>query len=108
MNLEVGETDAPVMLDDASGGEREQIFLATRLALAEVLAREERQLVLLDDVLTATDTARMARIMYLLEESADTTQIVILTCHPERYLALDGAEFFDVEHVTADCIVAAR
>jgi uncharacterized protein YhaN len=108
MNLEVGETDAPVMLDDASGGEREQIFLTTRLALAEVLAREERQLVLLDDVLTATDTARMARIMYLLEESADTTQIVILTCHPERYLALDGAEFFDVEHITADCIVAAR
>jgi hypothetical protein len=109
-NLLVGgpEEPVPVVLEDASGGEREQVFFATRLALAEVLAREERQLVLLDDVLTATDTARMARVMRVLEESAEKLQIVILTCHPERYVALQGARFFDMEEVAMARQAAAR
>ncbi len=106
LTIEAAQTAVP--LDTASGGEREQIFLATRLALADVLTRDERQLVLLDDVLTATDSARMARILRLLEESADRTQIVILTCHRERYLGLDGAEFFNVEQIAAARRAVAR
>ncbi len=67
-----------VTLDNLSGGEQEQLYLATRLALAEVLGKEERQLVVLDDVLTATDTGRLARIMNVLEEAAQRLQILIL------------------------------
>jgi len=37
------------------------------------------------------------RVMTVLEESAEHLQILILTCHPECYRALTGAEFFDVE-----------
>ena len=55
--------EGSVSVGQVSGGEREQIYLATRLALADVLARGERQLVVLDDVLTATDTGRLARVM---------------------------------------------
>ncbi len=83
-----------VELDNLSGGEQEQLFLITRLALGQVLAKNERQLVVLDDVLNATDTGRLARMLTLLEEAADSLQIVILTCHPERYRALERAEFF--------------
>jgi len=86
-----------VSLDAVSGGEREQIYLATRLALAEVLAREERQMVVLDDVMTFTDAGRMARVLAILEEEAQRLQIVILTCHPERYRGLEGAGFVDLE-----------
>jgi DNA repair exonuclease SbcCD ATPase subunit len=86
-----------VSLDSVSGGEREQIHLATRLALAEVLAKEERQMVVLDDVMTYTDAGRMARVMAILEEEDHRLQIVILTCHPERYRGLEGAEFVDLE-----------
>ena len=86
-----------VSLDSVSGGEREQIHLATRLALAEVLAKEERQMVVLDDVMTFTDAGRMARVMAILEEAAQHLQIVILTCHPERYRGLRGAQFIDLE-----------
>ncbi|MFH0876720.1 MAG: hypothetical protein V1863_00665, partial [Candidatus Omnitrophota bacterium] len=89
--------DFPVELVNLSGGEQEQLYLATRLALAEVLAKKERQMVVLDDVLTATDAGRLARVMTILEESAEHLQILILTCHPERYRALSGAEFFDME-----------
>jgi hypothetical protein len=86
-----------VSLDSVSGGEQEQIHLATRLALAEVLAREERQLVVLDDVMTFTDAGRMARVMAILEEEARHLQIMILTCHPERYRGLNEAQFIDLE-----------
>lgn len=91
-----GET---VSLDSVSGGEREQIHFATRLALAEVLAREERQMVVLDDVMTFTDAARMARVMAVLEEESRHLQVIILTCHPERYAGLEGAKFVDLEAV---------
>jgi DNA repair exonuclease SbcCD ATPase subunit len=87
----------PVELTNLSGGEQEQLFLIVRLALGQVLAKEERQLVVLDDVLNATDTGRLARVLTLLEECADRLQIVILTCHPERYRGLEAATFFNLQ-----------
>lgn len=89
--------DLPARLDSVSGGEWEQIHLVTRLALAEVLAGEERQLVVWDDVLAATDMGRLARVLTLIEEAADRLQMVILTCHPERYRGLEGAHFIDLD-----------
>lgn len=86
-----------VEIGNISGGEQEQLYLATRLALAEVLAQDERQMVALDDVLTATDAGRLARVMIILEEAAQRLQILVLTCHPERYRGLKGASFFDLE-----------
>ncbi len=94
-----GLAGASVSLESMSGGEREQIYLATRLALADVLAKGERQLVVLDDVLVATDSGRLARVMRILEEAAQRLQLLILTCHPERYQGLDGARFFDLERI---------
>lgn len=87
----------PVALSNLSGGEQEQLFLIARLALADVLAQEQRQLVVLDDVLNATDAGRHARLLNLLEEVSERLQIIILTCHPERYRALEGAEFFELK-----------
>jgi len=89
----------PVPLENASGGEKEQVYLATRLALAQVLSRGRRRLIVLDDVLTSTDSARLARIIHVLEEVAGDLQILIITCHPERYRGLDRAEFFNFERI---------
>jgi hypothetical protein len=36
-------------------------------------------------------------VLTLLEECADRLQIVILTCHPERYRGLEEAKFFDLQ-----------
>jgi len=46
-----------------------------------------------DDVFTYTDTTRLARIATILDETAERFQIVLLTCHPERYRGLPRAEF---------------
>jgi DNA repair exonuclease SbcCD ATPase subunit len=91
----VGE---PVDLDCFSGGEREQIFLATRLALAMELACKERQFVVLDDVLVSTDAERMSRVCKLLERLADRLQILILTCRPERFREVRDANRIDLCH----------
>lgn len=88
-----------VHIDNLSGGEKEQIHLAVRLALALVFAREERQLVVLDDVLIATDETRFARVLRLLEALSHQLQIVVLTCHPERYDRAAGAKRFDLEKI---------
>ncbi len=93
------DTLEPVNLANLSGGEQEQLHLAVRLALGQVLARNARQLVVLDDVLNATDTGRFARILNILEETADSLQIIVLTCHPERYSALTEAELIPLETV---------
>ena len=91
--------DAAVKLEYLSGGEREQLYLATRLALAEAIGEKERQLIVIDDVLTATDTGRLARIKTILEEAAERFQILVLTCHKERYLGLKDANFIDLEEI---------
>lgn len=74
-----------------SGGEQEQLHFALRLALADVLSEDEPQMVVLDDVLLATDAVRMGRILELIEERRGRVQFLILTCHPERFSELSGA-----------------
>ena len=93
--------DIEVPVESLSGGEVEQVHLAVRLALADILSQEERQLVVLDDVLTATDTGRLARILSILEETSQQMQLLILTCHAERYRGLTGAKFFDLEELVS-------
>jgi hypothetical protein len=85
-----------VGLSQVSGGEFEQIHFAARLALADLLSMEERQLVVFDDVLMATDGQRMGRILELLEERRERLQVLILTCHPERYVELGDRNLIEM------------
>ena len=82
---------ANATVDQMSAGEQEQIYFATRLALAEVLAEKERQVLVLDDPLVNTDTDRLARVLELIAEKSAHLQFLILTCHPGRYLELPHA-----------------
>ncbi|MCH8047466.1 MAG: SMC family ATPase [Planctomycetes bacterium] len=93
--------DEAVSIDYLSGGEQEQVYFAGRLALADVAFRDERQLVVLDDSFQNTDTPSLARIATILEEAASRFQIVLLSCHPERYRHLSNAQFFDLEEIAS-------
>ena len=68
-----------------SQGAKEQLLLCLRLAVAQELAADEPQILILDDVLVNTDSARQERILDVLGAQADRLQILILTCHPDRY-----------------------
>lgn len=90
---------ADVSLENISGGEAEQLHLAVRIALAETLVKNDRHFMLLDDVLTATDSIRMERILGILQEMMQRFQVIVMTCHPERYRKLTTARFIDLARV---------
>ncbi len=71
--------------DHLSQGAKEQLLLCLRLAVAHELAAEEPQVLILDDVLVNTDPVRQERILDVLGAQAERLQILILTCHPDRY-----------------------
>lgn len=99
--VEPAEAEGAIDLEDLSGGEREQVYVAVRLALAELLTKDagRRELVVLDDVLTFTDDERLKRVLTILEEMRTHAQFLILTCHPDRYKPLKGANFIDVQQL---------
>ena len=70
---------------DVSVGTREQIALLLRLSIAEAL----ESFLILDDHLTQSDPKRMAWIRNLLGEAAKNIQVVVMTCHPNAYIAGD-------------------
>lgn len=75
-------------LGDLSFGTQEQLAFLSRLCLADLLSEKERSLVVFDDNLVHTDPERLQLACKMLEESAQNTQILLLTCHPERFLPL--------------------
>jgi uncharacterized protein YhaN len=77
-----------VALERLSRGTREQIALACRLALGALLSQEERQMLLLDDPLAHTDPARHREALALLLEASQQFQVIIFTCHRDRYISL--------------------
>jgi ABC-type Mn2+/Zn2+ transport system ATPase subunit len=95
---------APV--EQMSAGEKEQIYFATRLALAEVLSEGGRQVLVLDDPLVNTDPERLPRVLELIKERSDRLQFVILSCHPERYVDLPGALVCHMEKLESSEAVA--
>jgi hypothetical protein len=112
-NIAIGDGLAPHGLIDAasrlrlaidgtlSTGEKEQIYLATRLALAEIIAKQRgRQLFVVDDAMTATDPNRLRRFIAILEElSRDRLQVVVTTADRSRYLGVNGAKHVDLARV---------
>ncbi len=85
---------------DLSGGAREQLAVVVRVALARVFAKQQRAMPLvLDDVLGWTDDRRLRAMLHVLEHTARDMQVILLTCHPERFRPLLGASTFDLDAI---------
>lgn len=82
----VGQSrDEAYPFDSLSQGAKEQLLLCLRIAVAQELSTSEAQVLILDDVLVNTDPVRQERVLDVLGQLAAKLQIIILTCHPERY-----------------------
>ncbi len=81
-----------------SRGARDQLGLLVRLGMAVQISKEERHLVVLDDVLVHADSSRRRKLLQLLKETAKQVQILICTCHQEHYAGLgEAARRIDLE-----------
>lgn len=96
----------PSSLEDESYGTNEQLSLLVRLALGGVLARDEPVVAIFDDPLAHADPIKHRRILDVLRTAAEGNvsllppagrlQILILTCHPDRFDYLTGAHHIDL------------
>ncbi|KPP97199.1 AAA family ATPase [Marinobacter sp. HL-58] len=71
---------------ELSFGAREQMGLISRLAYADLLQEAGRPtLVILDDTLVHSDTDRLEDMKRILFDAANRHQILLFTCHPEKW-----------------------
>ena len=74
-----------------SQGARDQLYLALRLAVCELVLPEEQACpIILDDALMAFDQTRMERALDLLRELSEKRQILLFTCHEREMEYLAG------------------
>jgi uncharacterized protein YhaN len=72
-----------------SAGTVDQLYLATRLAICDMVLPAENTIpVILDDALANFDDARCTTALLWLKEAAKTRQILLFTCHSRE------ADFF--------------
>jgi len=94
-NLEVDENLMPGkfsrgselgQMAELSFGAREQMGLISRLAYADLLQEAGRPtLIILDDTLVHSDAERLDAMKRILFDAATRHQILLLTCHPEKW-----------------------
>jgi DNA repair exonuclease SbcCD ATPase subunit len=74
--------------DQLSAGAREQLGLLVRLAMARLVGADTHHPVFLDEPLADTDLDRFDLIAKVLREMADDLQLIVTTCHRDRYRRL--------------------
>ncbi len=74
-----------------SVGAREQLGILLRLACAALVSKAGGVPLVLDDVLGWSDPKRLARIGEVLAQAARETQVLVLTCTPERFASVRPA-----------------
>ncbi len=78
-----------------SGGTKEQVAAAFRLAMAEILAEGHGGTlpIIFDDAFTNADAGRQQKLQRLLDLAADRgLQVIVFSCTPEDYIGLGGRE----------------
>ncbi|MCQ9346551.1 AAA family ATPase [Corynebacterium phoceense] len=94
-----------VDLDALSGGAKEQLGILTRLAIADMVGddaeggREPNAgvPVIIDDALGSTDSQRLELMSTIFADAGRHSQVIVLTCMPERYEWIPGRVEFDIE-----------
>lgn len=104
--LQNSDLDKVHSLLEESYGTSEQLGLLVRLAIGGVLAKEEPAVTILDDPLAHADPVKHRRILEIMRLAAEGNpgwnppsgrlQILIFTCHPDRFDYLAGVRQIDL------------
>ena len=92
-----------------SAGAADQLYLAARLAICQLVLPEEKQVpIILDDALTNFDDERCAAALRLLKQEAAHRQILLFTCHSREAALLAGDPAVTVCHLGNSRSVASE
>ena len=78
-----------------SHGAQEQVVVLLRLGIGVLVSKDERNLIVIDDRLVNADPVRMKRLCLILQEAAQTCQLIIASCNDTPYLGI-GAQLIRV------------
>ena len=79
-------------LSQLSDGTKEQLAIIARLAAATLVDQRDGVPVILDDALGYADPTRTDRMNTLLGRAGEDTQVIVLTCDPDRFAAVPAAD----------------
>ena len=85
-----------VPYESLSGGAKEQLGIVARLAGAALVAEEDSVPVVIDDALGFTDADRLVKMGAVFNAVGGDGQVIVLTCSPDRYAAVDGAQHIEL------------
>jgi hypothetical protein len=104
--LNHASTGDAVQLERESFGTLEQLSLLIRLAVGGLLARSEPTVAILDDPLAHADPGKHRKMLDILARAAQgeahgphptgPLQLIVLTCHADRFDYLQGAQQIDL------------
>ncbi|MFY0406958.1 AAA family ATPase [Solicola sp. PLA-1-18] len=85
----LGGTTVP--FESLSGGAREQLSVLGRLACAGLVSDDGGAPVVLDDALGFADPSRLDAVCAVVNDVGRRAQVLVLTCHPDRFRAIGSA-----------------
>lgn len=96
--------DTTVALSELSGGTKEQLAILARFAIADLVTGggdEGPAPVVVDDALGATDPERLSRMNLLFDQVGAKTQVLVLTCFPQRFDRVNAARRYSMAELKA-------
>ncbi len=102
VSAEPAGTGVPRDVGYLSVGAADQLYLAVRLAVCDlVLPSEHAVPIVLDDALASFDDARCAAALDFLRKEAETRQILLFTCHSREAAHFREDPAVSIRHLTA-------
>ncbi|EHD1636001.1 AAA family ATPase [Listeria monocytogenes] len=82
--LQVESKDSiPFFPEELSQATKEQLYLAIRFALIDVIHKDFPLPIIIDDGFVHFDSSRMGQMMHLLQKRKSENQVIFFTCHQE-------------------------
>lgn len=102
VSAEPAGTGVPRDVGYLSAGAADQLYLAVRLAICDLILPEEHAVpIVLDDALASFDDERCAAALAYLRKEAERRQILLFTCHSREAEYFRNDPAVSVQHLTA-------
>jgi uncharacterized protein YhaN len=90
LNISINGKKSLIPASKLSKGTVEQIYMALRLAAADIIFEKDKKPILLDDAFVMYDNKRMGNTMEFMAENME--QVIIFSCHTREKVMADKLE----------------